>query len=728
MRRRRPPARPFPPPRPAAPLTDPPARPPRRPRRPRSDAASLDCGQPIKRTRSDQSLSALVALLHAAGGPGATGASSGPLPSLPKHAAAAPPPPRQLPQRREPAAPQGARPGPWQATLPAVASEHGGSSTNSLVSADSDATRGAPAAAAAAQPPPPPVRAAPRWPAARPAPPQAPVPGGDDEAPARREPSVTYLPSTGSACSLQHGALGGGAAAAGLLHVYSDASDLMGSCSDLFHADAPRSYSPSPLMPAAPAAPAPVRCVAAAAPAAPAAAPVAALGAVRSHAAPAAAAGGWGLDGGGGPPVFAAAAAAFGTGSGWGHARGGGFGRSGRTSVFSMLDADAAPPQRQRQAPQQPEQQQQQQQQPLSPAGRASGEPESWDFAARARQQREAAKSSGSSSMGRRRSSIEASMPWRAKLDSAIAAAADGDGGEPDGAAAPGDSDAGAGPMPVVPEAGSGGSSAGSSGARSSLESESDGSGAPRGASASGSGSDEGRSPTLPGGGPRLRAARASQGSATGCSSGYYSRQNAGGAAFELFVRLNRSRQTLGARTRRAPLLLSRRAPVRPNPPWPAPTPAATPPLTPPPPGLPPRPPDFAKRQAQEFAELDKAELTVWEALGALDELHEFEADLSPPGEGLDPGMSLREHAFQVRRGAGRRCGGRGGGGDAAAARCAASPALPTMCLPTPHPHPPRPLCHPALPSHRSRSCAASRSPTRSGSRWWGSSTASASC
>lgn len=101
-------------------------------------------------------------------------------------------------------------------------------------------------------------------------------------------------------------------------------------------------------------------------------------------------------------------------------------------------------------------------------------------------------------------------------------------------------------------------------------------------------------------------------------SPGFYSRRGVGNGAsrdLELFVRLNRARQTL----------------------------------------------DFAKRQAQAFAELDKAELTVWEALELLDSQREYEAGLlhaaasSGSGGGaaqedaqLTPDMSLKEHAFQV--------------------------------------------------------------------------------
>jgi hypothetical protein len=124
----------------------------------------------------------------------------------------------------------------------------------------------------------------------------------------------------------------------------------------------------------------------------------------------------------------------------------------------------------------------------------------------------------------------------------------------------------------------------------------------------------------------------------------FYARRGAGsgssGAAYELFVRLNRARQTL----------------------------------------------DYAKRQAQVFAELDRAELGVWEALDLLNTMREYEAVLlagssstrsSTSGGGgadgagqqqqqlggsgaplasqgsiteepLSPDMPLKEHALQV--------------------------------------------------------------------------------
>jgi hypothetical protein len=124
-------------------------------------------------------------------------------------------------------------------------------------------------------------------------------------------------------------------------------------------------------------------------------------------------------------------------------------------------------------------------------------------------------------------------------------------------------------------------------------------------------------------------------------NAGFYARHGAGsgssGAAYELFVRLNRARQTL----------------------------------------------DYAKRQAQVFAELDRAELGVWEALDLLNSMREYEAVLlagssrsggggadgagqqqqqqlgrfgaplasqgSITEEPLSPDMPLKEHALQVR-------------------------------------------------------------------------------
>lgn len=54
---------------------------------------------------------------------------------------------------------------------------------------------------------------------------------------------------------------------------------------------------------------------------------------------------------------------------------------------------------------------------------------------------------------------------------------------------------------------------------------------------------------------------------------------------------------------------------------------------------------------AQVYAELNHAELSVWEALALLGDLREYEAALwapvLPPDE-VDPDLPLREHAFQV--------------------------------------------------------------------------------
>eukprot|EP00775_Hariotina_reticulata_P013073 gene13073-13200_t len=92
--------------------------------------------------------------------------------------------------------------------------------------------------------------------------------------------------------------------------------------------------------------------------------------------------------------------------------------------------------------------------------------------------------------------------------------------------------------------------------------------------------------------------------------------QAGSGAAYELFVRLKCARQTL----------------------------------------------EFAKRQAQAFAELDKAELGVWEALELLNGMREYESALvagtqqgavahgasGGPDEPLTPDMPMKEHALQV--------------------------------------------------------------------------------
>lgn len=58
---------------------------------------------------------------------------------------------------------------------------------------------------------------------------------------------------------------------------------------------------------------------------------------------------------------------------------------------------------------------------------------------------------------------------------------------------------------------------------------------------------------------------------------------------------------------------------------------------------------DFARRQASMFSRLDKARMTIWQALDTLDELRDYESALfscwSPE---LDPELSLKEHALQV--------------------------------------------------------------------------------
>ncbi|GIL87510.1 hypothetical protein Vretimale_1606 [Volvox reticuliferus] len=59
---------------------------------------------------------------------------------------------------------------------------------------------------------------------------------------------------------------------------------------------------------------------------------------------------------------------------------------------------------------------------------------------------------------------------------------------------------------------------------------------------------------------------------------------------------------------------------------------------------------DFVKRQTQLFANLDKANMTVWEALHTLNELREYEAVLMAEGrEALEIAeLPLLEHAFQT--------------------------------------------------------------------------------
>lgn len=102
------------------------------------------------------------------------------------------------------------------------------------------------------------------------------------------------------------------------------------------------------------------------------------------------------------------------------------------------------------------------------------------------------------------------------------------------------------------------------------------------------------------------RGSNASAGSGQRTTSYYNSSSTPGGAALELFVRLNRARQTL----------------------------------------------DFAKRQSTLFAELNRSEMDVWSGLEMLNGLREYEASImagvSPPDEPLDPDLPLRDHAFQV--------------------------------------------------------------------------------
>jgi hypothetical protein len=102
------------------------------------------------------------------------------------------------------------------------------------------------------------------------------------------------------------------------------------------------------------------------------------------------------------------------------------------------------------------------------------------------------------------------------------------------------------------------------------------------------------------------RGSNVSAGSSQRHASYYNSSSTPGGAALELFVRLNRARQTL----------------------------------------------DFAKRQSTLFADLNRAEMDVWSGLEMLNGLREYEASImagvSPPDEPLDPDLSLRDHAFQV--------------------------------------------------------------------------------
>jgi hypothetical protein len=169
----------------------------------------------------------------------------------------------------------------------------------------------------------------------------------------------------------------------------------------------------------------------------------------------------WGLGGSNAPQAFAAAAAFGGgagmgaMGGGWGQA-GGGRGRAGACggahfapamqafaapaaggpqpvpAIFGRPSASEQPCRAANSVPSAAA--------PTMPdAGGAAAAGDGWDFARRSAQQRAASKASGANSTGRRRSSIEQSMPWRAKLEDAIAAAAS------DGEAAAGCGGAGAG-------------------------------------------------------------------------------------------------------------------------------------------------------------------------------------------------------------------------------------------------------------------------------------------
>jgi len=495
--------------------------------------------------------------------------------------------------------------GPWHSSLPPVISDHDCSSTNSLLSCDSDLTRSSQALQALA--------------------PAQPAAGQTQQQQQQQQrSSVSYLPAVGSASSLQHGALGSGsgfsagsagaaAAAARLFHTPSDSSDV---AAGLFRAEQPRGYSLPPFISPAPAFARtqgdsssslsvgsgsvmhmlpPLRTTAAAAgPSAAAASPVlstaldAGACAIQQQAAAARAAAAqpisWGMVGAT-APAFASAAAAFGSGaagsssslSAWGG------GRGGRMGGLSLLRPELVIPATPTPTPSS-----------IPVLQAAAAEPDVWDFSRRARAVREARKGSGSSSLGRRRSSIEATMPWRARLDDAIAAAdasapaaraPDMDGIHPEdgpSCAAMAELEAleraadekrqqrsqdkqraelmerrrrqqQAEETPLCIEAPSSGQSLASimdgSDQRSSMESEGDGAGgstaSARRARMSGSGSEGGRSGDSPvAGGPRLGRPRQSN---SGTYSGYYTRQNEGGAAFELFVRMNRARQTLGA-------------------------------------------------------------------------------------------------------------------------------------------------------------------------------------
>lgn len=749
-------ARPRPCPRPP-PATPRPARsllPPRA----HSEASPSDFAQPIKRTRSEQGLAGILADAQQAEAQALLAQQQQQQQhtqrgraDLLKHFTAAPPaaspsgtdsesdrgasPPCAVatgaPQQGAGGLALGAGRGSWMSSLAPVLSDMG-SSTNSLVSLESDMTRssashpalqllappgGAGACAGAA--------GTPRQ-LGRPATPPQPVPRAGSAA------AVSYLQAAGSAASLQHGNLGGttGFSSGGrsapwpqyvtgslLYRTQSDLSDAA-TCSAAsggrFAPPPPPAHSPPPLIPAGPvrassfllegsAAPPELRRLrtAAAAPAGPAVTAVAAAPEAPLQQLPAALGGAAAAFGAGTrAPVFATAAAAFcdaggAAAAGWAQglaggarARGGLAALRAQAPITPGLCSVASLPSFPSAAP-------------AAPAGLASGEAEAdgWDFGRRARQQRLAR--TGSSGCvpgagGRRRSSIEASMPWRARVDGAIAAAAvsearlppepeegppqpepepaagalpweqqgrglwqeEGDEGDEE-EGGEGDAEAqwrqwrerqpGAGGARPSPGSASG-SAAGSRG-RSSTDSESDGGGR----RASGGSSDAGRSGCSPavgaGASQRLGKVRRGGAGASAYASSYYARENSGGAAFELFLRLNRARQTLGARGAGGRERRGRRSARGNLPAAPchcAPRSSLTRRLCRPL-SAQPRPTDFAKRQAQQFAELEVAEMTVWEALDALAELREFEAGLAPASEGLDPSFSLRDHAFQVR-------------------------------------------------------------------------------
>ena len=52
--------------------------------------------------------------------------------------------------------------------------------------------------------------------------------------------------------------------------------------------------------------------------------------------------------------------------------------------------------------------------------------------------------------------------------------------------------------------------------------------------------------------------------------------------------------------------------------------------------------------QASAYAELDKAEMGIWQALSMLNELREYEAPLINPDDDPSVGLPLRDHAFQT--------------------------------------------------------------------------------